>query len=67
MFFNFGETFPYMYYGVIDRNGQVAHYEPIELPGPRWPHDMGIMPNYTILHDLPFHFDHELLKQGSAS
>ncbi|MCK0150866.1 carotenoid oxygenase family protein [Marivita sp. S6314] len=64
MFFNFGETYPYMHYGVVGRDGQLAHFEPIELPGPRWPHDMGITKNYSILHDLPYHFDPELLAKG---
>lgn len=64
MFFNFGETYPYMHYGVIGADGQMKHFVPIELPGPRWPHDMGITRNYSILHDLPYHFDPELLKRG---
>ncbi|MDV6377441.1 carotenoid oxygenase family protein [Sporosarcina sp. GW1-11] len=64
MFFNFSENFPFMNYGVVDKNDQLVHYEPIELPGPRWPHDMGITKNYTILHDLPYHFDPEDLKVG---
>ncbi len=64
MFFNFTETYPYMHYGVVDRNNNLAHYVPIELPGPRWPHDMGMTANYSILHDLPYHFDKEKLERG---
>ncbi|MBN9430762.1 MAG: carotenoid oxygenase family protein [Burkholderiales bacterium] len=64
MFFNFGEQPPYMHYGVIDRDNRLVHYEPIELPGARWPHDMGITPRYTILHDLPMFFDPALLAKG---
>ncbi len=64
MFFNFGETYPYMHYGVVGADGNLKHFEPIELPGPRWPHDMGITKRYTILHDLPYHFDPELLAKG---
>lgn len=64
MFFNFGETYPYMHYGVVGADGGLKHFEPIELPGPRWPHDMGVTKNFTILHDLPYHFDEELLAQG---
>ena len=48
-----------MHYGVVDRNNQLVHYVPIELPGARWPHDLGITKNYTILHDLPLFFDPE--------
>ncbi|KUE85131.1 carotenoid oxygenase [Cupriavidus necator] len=64
MFFNYPEHWPYMHYGVIDRNNQLVHYEPIELPGARWPHDLGITQNYTILHDLPLFFDPAGLKEG---
>jgi carotenoid cleavage dioxygenase-like enzyme len=64
MFFNYPEKPPYMNYGVIDRNNRLVHYVPIDLPGARWPHDLGITKNFTILHDLPFYFDPELLKKG---
>lgn len=64
MFFNFGETYPFMHYGVINRDNEMVHYEPVELPGARWPHDMGITENYTILHDLPMFFDEKDLAKG---
>ncbi len=64
MFFNYPEHWPYMHYGVVDRNNQLVHYVPIELPGPRWPHDLGITRHYTVLHDLPYFFDPEELKRG---
>jgi carotenoid cleavage dioxygenase len=54
-----------MRYGVVNADNQLAHYTPVELPGPRWPHDMGITANYTILHDLPLFFDTELLARGN--
>jgi carotenoid cleavage dioxygenase-like enzyme len=50
MFFNFSETYPYMSYGVVDRDNKLQHYVPIELDGPRWPHDLGVTQNYSILH-----------------
>lgn len=64
MFFNWTETWPYMNYGVVGPDNQLKHYVPIELPGARWPHDMGITQNYSILHDLPLYFDPDVLKQG---
>ena len=64
MFFNYPEKWPYMNYGVVDRNNQLVHYVPIELPGARWPHDLGITRNYTIVHDLPQFFDPQLLAKG---
>lgn len=64
MFFNYSETYPYMHYGVVDKDSNLVHYVPIDLPGVRWPHDLGITKNYSILHDLPFIFDPELLAKG---
>ncbi len=64
MFFNYPEHPPYMHYGVIDRHNQLVHYTEVELPGSRWPHDLGITPNYSVLHDLPLYFDPDGLRQG---
>ncbi|PIC63124.1 carotenoid oxygenase [Sporosarcina sp. P13] len=64
MFFNFSEQYPYMHYGVVGPDNELKHYIPIDLPGVRWPHDLGITTNYSILHDLPFIFDPELLAKG---
>jgi carotenoid cleavage dioxygenase-like enzyme len=64
MFFNYPEHPPYMHYGVIDRDNRLVHYVPIELPGARWPHDLGITRHYAILHDTPFFFDPEALRRG---
>ena len=64
MFFNYPERWPHMHYGVVDRNNRLVHYVPIELPGARWPHDLGVTKRFSILHDLPFHFDAELLAKG---
>lgn len=65
IFFNYPEKWPHMHYGVINKDNQLVHYVPIELPGARWPHDIGMTRNYSILHDLPFFFDEQLLKQGT--
>lgn len=64
IFFNYPEKPPYMNYGVIDRNDQLVHYVPIDLPGARWPHDIGMTKHYTVLHDLPYFFDTQALKSG---
>lgn len=64
IFFAYGKEYPYMHYGVIGMDGQIKHQIPVELPGPRLPHDMAITPNYTILHDLPLFYDMEALKAG---
>ncbi|MDX2358974.1 carotenoid oxygenase family protein [Dietzia sp. PP-33] len=64
IFFNYPEKPPYMNYGVVNKEDNLVHYVPIELPGARWPHDIGVTKNYSILHDLPYFFDPELLTQG---
>lgn len=63
-FFNYPQTAPFMNYGVINKEDNLVHYVPIELPGARWPHDMGMTKHYTVLHDLPYFFDPDALKEG---
>ena len=62
IFFNYGPNPPYMTYGVADAQGQLIREIDVDLPGPRSPHDIGVTPNYSILHDLPFFQDAELYK-----
>ena len=64
LFFNYSKHAPYMHYGVVDRHGKTTHYVPIDLPGPRLPHDMAFTTNYSILNDLPVFWDQELLKRN---
>ncbi|MGE0796828.1 MAG: carotenoid oxygenase family protein [Lautropia sp.] len=64
LFFAYGKTPPYMHYGVLDRHGALRTLMPVELPGPRLPHDMAITQNYTILHDLPLFYDMEAFAAG---
>jgi carotenoid cleavage dioxygenase len=63
IFFNYGTTAPYLHYGVLDAAGRLAHYIPIDLPGPRLPHDIAFTEHYTILNDLPLFWDPELIDQ----
>jgi len=51
--FDYGPSSPYMRYGVVGASGRVEHVVPIELAGPRLPHDMAITEHYAILMDLP--------------
>lgn len=64
MFFNYGDTAPYMHYGVVGPDNQLKHYVPIELPGTRLPHDMAISPNYSVLNDFPMFPIPEALANG---
>ncbi len=65
LFFNYSKEAPYMHYGVVDKTGSLVHYIPIELPGPRLPHDMGFTDNFAVLHDFPFFWDPEALKHNA--
>ena len=65
LFFNYSKTAPYMHYGVVNRDRRLVHYIPIELPGPRLPHDMAFTKNYAILNDFPLFWDPEALKSGA--
>ena len=60
LFFNYGPKAPYLHYGVVDRNQKLVHYEPLELPGARLPHDMAFSEHYTVFNDLPLFADPEL-------
>jgi len=64
LFFNYGKEAPYMHYGVMDRHGELKTFMPVQLPGPRLPHDMAITHNYTIVHDLPLFYDMEAFAAG---
>jgi carotenoid cleavage dioxygenase len=64
LFFNYSKHWPYMHYGVVDRHNRLVHYLPVELPGPRLPHDMCFTENYAILNDFPLFWEPELLKKN---
>ncbi len=64
LFFNYSKHAPYMHYGVVGADNRLKHYIPIELPGPRLPHDMAYTKNYSIIADLPLFWDPEALKLG---
>jgi carotenoid cleavage dioxygenase len=63
IFFNYSKHEPYMHYGVAGPDNKVKHYIPVDLPGPRLPHDIAFTENYTILNDLPLFWDPELLQR----
>lgn len=64
LFFDYDKQPPYMTYGVIGADGKLKHRIPIDLPGPRLPHDMAVTGNYTILHDFPLLPDPQALAAG---
>ena len=62
-FFNYQNKEPYMSYGVASPTGELLFDIPIDLPGPRSPHDLGVTTNYSILHDLPYFQDSEIYRK----
>ncbi len=64
LFFNYSTEAPFMHYGVVDRHGELVHYTPIPLPGPRLPHDMAFTENFAILNDFPLFWDPGALEAG---
>jgi len=64
LFFNYSKHAPFMHYGVVDRHRRLTHYVPIDLPGPRLPHDMAFSEHYSILNDFPAFWNPKLLPQN---
>jgi len=56
VFFDYALYEPKMSYGTVSKDGALTHFQEVDLPGPRLPHDMGLTENYVVLHDLPVIF-----------
>ncbi len=63
LFFNYSKQAPYLHYGIVDANNDLAHYVDVPLPGPRLPHDMAFTRNHVILNDFPLFWDPTLLER----
>ena len=64
LFFDYATKLPFMTYNVVSPTGELIHHTPIDLPGPRLPHDMAITAHYSILMDLPLFWDPKLLERN---
>jgi carotenoid cleavage dioxygenase len=64
LFFDYATKPPFMTYNVVSTNGELIHHSPIDVPGPRLPHDMAITQHYSILMDLPLFWDPQLLPKN---
>lgn len=64
VFFDYSLYEPWMTFGTVSANNELTHFERVELPGPRLPHDMGLTENYIILHDLPVVFTDSGLRKS---
>lgn len=63
VYFTLADEAPFMRTGVISKEGRVVHEIPVELPGPRSPHDISITENFTILHDFPYFHDVDIQRK----
>lgn len=57
LFFNYSTEAPYCHVGVADARGELVRTMPVELPGPRLPHDMAFTARYAIIGDFPLFWD----------
>jgi len=64
MFFNYSKYAPYLHYGLVDADNRLVVLQPIDLPGPRLPHDMAFTEHYAIVNDLPVFWDAKLLERN---
>jgi len=66
IFFDYQPLPPYLNYGVISPQGRVVHYTAIELPGPRFHHDIAISERFSIIFDFSLQWDEALLARGKS-
>lgn len=64
LFFNYSTEYPYLHFGIVSAAGELEHYAPVPLPGPRMPHDMAFTEHYVVLNDLPLFWDPAALAAG---
>ncbi len=64
VFFDYSLYEPWMTFGTVSPTNELVHFEKVELPGPRLPHDMGLTKNYVVLHDLPVVFTESGMRNG---
>lgn len=62
VFFDYALYEPKMSFGVISPDSKLTHFQEVDLPGPRLPHDMGMTENYVVLHDLPVIFTESAIR-----
>ena len=52
VFFDYAPRPPFLTFGVVSAAGELVHHAPVELPGPRLQHDIGITEHFTLLFDM---------------
>jgi carotenoid cleavage dioxygenase-like enzyme len=64
LFFSYATEAPYCHVGIADAQGDLVRTMPVELPGPRLPHDMAFTARFAVIGDFPLFWDPARLAQG---
>ena len=56
-FISWGGRRPFLQVGIADQTGRVTHQIPIDLPGPRVQHDVGMSDRFICVFDFPMRLD----------
>jgi carotenoid cleavage dioxygenase len=64
VFFDYAPQPPFLTHGVVSARGELVHQAPVELPGPRFQHDVGLTERFTLLFDMSMMWDPALMAQG---
>lgn len=57
---------PFLRYGIVDSEGEIKHFIPIDLPVGVMMHDFAVTENYTIFLNLPYTFRPERMARGES-
>jgi carotenoid cleavage dioxygenase-like enzyme len=64
-FISWGPRAPYLQVGVAGNDGRVRRQVPVDLPGPRVQHDVGISDRHVCVFDFPMEIDFRRSSQES--
>jgi carotenoid cleavage dioxygenase len=66
IFISWGTRAPFLHVGFAADNGRILHHVPIDLPGPRVQHDVGMSDRYVCVFDFPMDLDFKRAGQKSV-
>ncbi|MBI3328483.1 MAG: carotenoid oxygenase family protein [Nitrospinae bacterium] len=64
LFFGYAWRRPYVQYGVVNAQGQIARTTPIDIPRPIMMHDFAVTARYSLFMDLPLTFSISRMLRG---
>ena len=64
-FITWGTRAPFLHVGVAGNDGRILHHVPVDLPGPRVQHDVGMSDRYVCVFDFPMELDFNRPEQTS--